>query len=175
MIAHSYSGASKLCFRNCTSSSSTFASRDGRYQPIVVLDNGHKPLRHYSNSKGRKCIVFWDSCESTIAWQWLEACGCCAGQAVVQMARSIQNGMEYAIKFYVSRAVFDLEQGMYAQGGGAQAGDLAQFLPQVCIQIPQALLHICTLHCDPVSTSRGCVCTCVPSPCEPPTNRNKKE
>jgi hypothetical protein len=39
------------------------------------------------------------------------ACGC-AGQAVVQMARSKVNGLEYAVKFYVSKAAFDAECAM---------------------------------------------------------------
>ena len=46
------------------------------------------------------------------------------------MARSTINGLDYAIKFFVSRTAFDVEQQMYGQGMGAPAGGLAQFLPQ---------------------------------------------
>jgi hypothetical protein len=55
----------------------------------------------------------------------------CAGQAVVQMARSRLNGLEYAIKFYLSKAAFDAESGLYSQREGAQNVGLAQFLPEV--------------------------------------------
>jgi hypothetical protein len=56
-----------------------------------------------------------------------------AGQAVVQMAKSQYDNMEYAIKFFVSRAAFDAEMAMYDCRGGAQTSSLAQFLPKVRI------------------------------------------
>ena len=54
-----------------------------------------------------------------------------AGQAVVQMARGKNDGVEYAIKFYVSRAAFEAERGLYSQRTSTQATGLAQFLPKV--------------------------------------------
>jgi hypothetical protein len=47
------------------------------------------------------------------------------------MARSQRDGLEYAIKFFVSRAAFETELEMYGKGGATQASHLAQFLPQV--------------------------------------------
>jgi hypothetical protein len=47
------------------------------------------------------------------------------------MAKSQHDGLEYAIKFFVSRAAFNAELGMYDRGGGTQASNLAQFLPKV--------------------------------------------
>ena len=54
-----------------------------------------------------------------------------AGQAIVQMARSKYDAMEYAIKFYVSHAAFKAESALYSQRTTAQVTELAQFLPQV--------------------------------------------
>jgi hypothetical protein len=54
-----------------------------------------------------------------------------AGQAVVQMARSVRNGVEYAIKFFVSRDAFNVEHALYVHGTGPAATGLAQFLPLV--------------------------------------------
>ena len=54
-----------------------------------------------------------------------------AGQSVVQMAKYEHGGLEYAIKFYVSRAAFDAESALYSQHTTAQVTELAQFLPQV--------------------------------------------
>ena len=48
------------------------------------------------------------------------------------MARSRLNGLEYAIKFFVSRAAFNAEHAMYRAGSDTQASGLAKFLPQVC-------------------------------------------
>ena len=47
------------------------------------------------------------------------------------MARSKYDGLEYAIKFYVSRAAFEAEKSLYSERAAAQATGLAQFLPQV--------------------------------------------
>jgi hypothetical protein len=53
---------------------------------------------------------------------------CCAGQAVVQMARSKFNPqMEYAIKFFMSRKVFEAEAALYQD----KATPLGKFLPEV--------------------------------------------
>ena len=54
-----------------------------------------------------------------------------AGQAVVQMAKSRHNRLEYAIKFYLSQAAFEAEVELYGTRGGAPASPLAQFLPLV--------------------------------------------
>jgi hypothetical protein len=79
--------------------------------------------------------------------------GRCAGQAVVQMAKSKHDRLEYAIKFFVSRAAFDVEQAMYGQGSGAHSCGLAQFLPKVssCTKLDcQCLRSMCSLfeHCS---------------------------
>jgi hypothetical protein len=50
---------------------------------------------------------------------------------VVQMAKSQYDGLEYAIKFFVSRATFNAELAMYDSRGDAQGSSLAQFLPKV--------------------------------------------
>ena len=50
---------------------------------------------------------------------------------MVQMARGRHDGVEYAIKFYVSRAAFEAERGLYSQRASRNATGLAQFLPQV--------------------------------------------
>ena len=63
-----------------------------------------------------------------------------AGQAVVQMARGQRDKREYALKFFVSRAAFDAEAALYAQGRSSATGGLAQFLPQVSETAG------CTLH-----------------------------
>jgi hypothetical protein len=55
-----------------------------------------------------------------------------AGQAVVQMAKSVHNGLDYAIKFFVSREAFNVEHALYLKGMGHAATGLAQFLPEVC-------------------------------------------
>ena len=47
------------------------------------------------------------------------------------MARGRHDGVEYAIKFYVSRAAFEAEKGLYSQRTSRNATGLAQFLPQV--------------------------------------------
>lgn len=56
-----------------------------------------------------------------------------AGQAIVQMARSVHNSMEYAIKFFVSVEDFDTEAVLYEHTSGSVSEGLAQFLPQVCL------------------------------------------
>jgi hypothetical protein len=50
---------------------------------------------------------------------------------VVQMAKSQYDGLEYAIKFFVSRATFNAELAMYDSKGDTQGRSLAQFLPKV--------------------------------------------
>ena len=47
------------------------------------------------------------------------------------MARSKYDGLEYAIKFYVSRAAFEAESGLYSERAASQVTGLARFLPQV--------------------------------------------
>ena len=47
------------------------------------------------------------------------------------MARGRHDGVEYAIKFYVSRSAFKAEMGLYSQRTSRNATGLAQFLPQV--------------------------------------------
>ena len=52
-----------------------------------------------------------------------------AGQAIVQMARSKFNShMEYAIKFFMTRKVFEAEAGLYQDKNNS----LGKFLPEVC-------------------------------------------
>ena len=58
-----------------------------------------------------------------------------AGQSVVQMSNYQHGGLEYAIKFYVSRAAFDAECALYSQRNTAHVTELAQFLPQVCFNL----------------------------------------
>jgi hypothetical protein len=53
-----------------------------------------------------------------------------AGQAVVQMAKGKHDRQEYAIKFFLNRDYFNVEEGMYTRG--AQGSPLSQFLPRVC-------------------------------------------
>jgi hypothetical protein len=55
----------------------------------------------------------------------------CAGQAVVQMAKSQYDGLEYAIKFFISGAAYVAELAMYDCRGDTQGSSLAQFLPKV--------------------------------------------
>ena len=102
---------------------------------------------------------------------------CCAGQAVVQMVRSTRNGQEYAIKFFVSRAAFNVERGMYVAGNAQQGSPLAQFLPQVglctCRRLPRlrqlfrcrqshtplrnrALLQVSAPKCSGSRSADGC-------------------
>jgi hypothetical protein len=50
---------------------------------------------------------------------------------VVQMAKSQHDGLEYAIKFFISRAAFIAELAMYGCRGDTQGSSLAQFLPKV--------------------------------------------
>ena len=50
------------------------------------------------------------------------------GQAVVQMARGRYDGVEYAIKFFVSRAAFEAERGLYS----LRTSDKATCLAQLC-------------------------------------------
>ena len=47
------------------------------------------------------------------------------------MARGKHDGVEYAIKFYVSRAAFEAESELYSQRTTSQVTGLAQFLPKV--------------------------------------------
>jgi hypothetical protein len=47
------------------------------------------------------------------------------------MAKSQYDGLEYAIKFFVSRATFNAELAMYDSRGDTQGSSLAQFLPKV--------------------------------------------
>ena len=47
------------------------------------------------------------------------------------MARGRHGGVEYAIKFYVSRAAFEAERGLYSQRASNNKTNLAQILPQV--------------------------------------------
>ena len=58
------------------------------------------------------------------------------------MARSRVNGLEYAIKFFVSRAAFQAEHAMYRPGGNTQASGLAKFLPQVWLTLRSK--NLCT-------------------------------
>ena len=51
------------------------------------------------------------------------------------MARGRYDGVEYAIKFYVSRAAFEAERGLYSQRTSQKATGLAQFLPQVFLDL----------------------------------------
>jgi hypothetical protein len=55
----------------------------------------------------------------------------CAGQAVVQMAKSQYDGLEYAIKFFISRVAFNAELAMYDSKGDTQGSSLAQSSPKV--------------------------------------------
>ena len=50
-----------------------------------------------------------------------------AGQAIVQMARSKHNSLEYAIKFFALRSAFDAEAALYRD----RRNPLGQFLPKV--------------------------------------------
>ena len=65
------------------------------------------------------------------AAEFFSQCRCRAGQAVVQMAKGRHDGVEYAIKFYVSRSAFKAEMGLYSQRTSKHASGLGQFLPQV--------------------------------------------
>jgi hypothetical protein len=47
------------------------------------------------------------------------------------MAKSQYDGLEYAIKFFISRAAFNAELAMYDSRGDTQGSSLAQFLPKV--------------------------------------------
>jgi hypothetical protein len=58
---------------------------------------------------------------------------------VVQMAKSQYDGLEYAIKFFISRAAFNAELPMYDSRGDTQGSSLAQFLPKV--SFPSAFLE----------------------------------
>jgi hypothetical protein len=49
------------------------------------------------------------------------------------MAKSQYDGLEYAIKFFISRAAFLAELAMYDCQGETQGSSLAQFLPKVRI------------------------------------------
>jgi hypothetical protein len=49
-----------------------------------------------------------------------------AGQAIVQMARSRVNGLEYAIKFFISKGAFEAERDLYTNPGKP----FGPFLPQ---------------------------------------------
>lgn len=79
-----------------------------------------------------------------------------AGQAIVQMARSKNSGLEYAIKFFISCAAFVAEEGMYRKGSGAQVKScLSQFLPQVCsFYCSQKRFHCPFASCEPCCAVR---------------------
>jgi hypothetical protein len=47
------------------------------------------------------------------------------------MAKSQYDGLEYAIKFFISRAAFIAELAMYDCKGCTKSSSLAQFLPKV--------------------------------------------
>jgi hypothetical protein len=47
------------------------------------------------------------------------------------MAKSQYDGLEYAIKFFISRVAFNAELAMYDSKGDTQGSSLAQFLPKV--------------------------------------------
>jgi hypothetical protein len=47
------------------------------------------------------------------------------------MAKSQYDGLEYAIKFFVSTDAFVAELAMYDSRGDTQGSSLAQFLPKV--------------------------------------------
>jgi hypothetical protein len=47
------------------------------------------------------------------------------------MAKSQYDGLEYAMKFFISKAAFVAELAMYDSGGDTQGSSLAQFLPKV--------------------------------------------
>ena len=64
-------------------------------------------------------------------WRWM-----CAGQAMVQVARDEVNHVEYACKFFLSRAAFDTEAAIYTTGIGPDAPNLSHFLPQVRHVLP---------------------------------------
>jgi hypothetical protein len=49
------------------------------------------------------------------------------------MAKCTHDNMEYAIKFFVSRAAFDVELALYDRSGDSKECSLAQFLPKVGI------------------------------------------
>ena len=51
---------------------------------------------------------------------------CGAGQAIVQLAISSVNRLEYAIKFFLSRSAFEQERYLYSG-----SNPLGQFLPKV--------------------------------------------
>lgn len=71
----------------------------------------------------------------------------CSGQAVVQMARSTKDGIEYAIKFYVSISGYNSEAEMYGQRVGVQVSGLAQFLPKVRTLMKTSPYHCISLDC----------------------------
>jgi hypothetical protein len=52
------------------------------------------------------------------------------------MARGKHDRREYAIKFFASRQGFNAEHALYCSGSQAQASELAQFLPKVCLSAP---------------------------------------
>lgn len=54
----------------------------------------------------------------------------CAGQAVVQMAKSTRDGLEYAIKFFVSQAAFHAESELHSCAT-SDFNPLVKFLPKV--------------------------------------------
>jgi hypothetical protein len=58
------------------------------------------------------------------------------------MAKSQYDDLEYAIKFFVSRAAFDAELAMYDCRGGPQTSSLAQFLPKVGILLVFLLCYL---------------------------------
>lgn len=49
------------------------------------------------------------------------------------MARSRHSRVEYAIKWFVSRAAFESERALYDKRSGSDASVLAQFLPKVTL------------------------------------------
>lgn len=63
--------------------------------------------------------------------QWIHI----PGQGVVQMAKSQQTRMDYAIKFYVSQSAFQEECSMYQPTDEREENELIQFLPQVLLSL----------------------------------------
>jgi hypothetical protein len=58
------------------------------------------------------------------------------------MAKGKHDGLEYAIKFFVSRAAFVVEKELYERGSGAYTDGLAQFLPQVLSCAKCFVMHV---------------------------------
>jgi hypothetical protein len=59
------------------------------------------------------------------------------------MAKGKHDRQEYAVKFFLTRHGFDVEEEMYRSGSGTQGSPLSQFLPKVCrIASSPSLLRI---------------------------------